>query len=392
MSSPPLSRLAIRAALLLLPVLLAACAGHSTLTAREEAARYAAEARRHYPPPGPPNDPWGPYITEASQRFDVPDRWIRAVMKVESGGHEFLAGRPITSPVGAMGLMQLMPATYEEMRAENHLGDDPYDPHNNILAGAAYLRSMYDLYGIPAFLAAYNAGPRRLDTYLAGAAPLPDETRRYVAMIAPAIAGTYPARRSPSEQLAYNRIPDIVPPGRRGSQMLFAAKNAPPPSTRSAPPVQVASRSLIAPVTAEPLPPLPAPAPAPASHSSLALAAYVPPIPASDGHGGSSGFHLISQAVAEPLPMRRGEAAGHDWAIQVGAFASAAQAHAAALAARDAAHLSAGQPLVGTVQQARARLYRARLTGLSRAAAIDACERLTKSHGTCLVLSPDAQS
>ncbi|MCA7117892.1 MAG: hypothetical protein LGL72_00380, partial [Acidibrevibacterium sp.] len=93
-------------------------------------------------------------------------------------------------------------------------------------------------------------------------------------MIAPAIAGTYPARRSPSEQLAYNRIPDIVPPGRRGSQMLFAAKNAPPPSTRSAPPVQVASRSLIAPVTAEPLPPLPAPAPAPASHSSLALAAY----------------------------------------------------------------------------------------------------------------------
>jgi hypothetical protein len=373
--------------LLLLPVLLAACAGHSSMNAREEAARYAAEARRNYPPPGPPGDPWGPYVVEASRRFDVPDRWIRAVMRVESGGHEFLAGRPITSPVGAMGLMQLMPATYEEMRAENHLGDDPYDPHNNILAGTAYLRAMYDLYGIPAFLAAYNAGPHRLDSYLAGAAPLPDEARRYVAMIAPAIAGTYPARRSPAEQLAYNQIPDVVPPGRRGSRSLFAWNNAPPQVRRSPPaaPVQVASRSLIAPVTAEPLPPIPPAAAAP-GRSSLAAAT-----PASGGHGGS-GFHLISQAVAESLPARREETSGHEWAIQVGAFASATQAHSAALAARDAAHLTAGQPLVGMVQQARARLYRARLTGLSRAGAIDACERLAHSHTTCLVLSPEAQS
>ncbi len=391
-------RALIRAALLLLPVLLAACAGHSSMNAQQEAARFAAEARRNYPPPGPPSDPWGPYITEASRRFDVPDRWIRAVMKVESGGHEFLAGRPITSPVGAMGLMQLMPATYGEMRAENHLGDDPYDPHNNILAGTAYLRAMYDLYGIPAFLAAYNAGPRRLDGYLAGNAPLPDEARRYVAMIAPAIAGTYPARRSPAEQLAYNRIPDVVPPGRRGSHALFAW-NRPPSQPQPAPPrplaapVPVASRSLIAPitvapVTAAPLPPIPAAAP---THSNLAAGEFAAATPASGGHGGS-GFHLISQAVAEPLPARRDEAAGREWAIQVGAFASAAQAHSAALAARDAAHLAAGQPLVGMVQQARARLYRARLTGLSRAGAIDACERLARSHTHCLVLSPEAQS
>ncbi len=368
------------------------------MNAQQEAARFAAEARRNYPPPGPPGDPWGPYITEASQRFDVPDRWIRAVMKVESGGHEFLAGRPITSPVGAMGLMQLMPATYEEMRAENHLGEDPYDPHNNILAGAAYLRAMYDLYGIPAFLAAYNAGPHRLDSYLAGTSPLPDEARRYVAMIAPAIAGTYPARRSPAEQLAYNRIPDVVPPGRRGSShALFAWNRSPPPSQQPAPPRslaapgQVASRSLIAPVTvapvtAAPLPPIPPPA-----HSNLAAGEFAAAAPASGGHGGA-GFHLISQAVAEPLPTRRDEVAGHEWAIQVGAFASAAQAHSAALAARDAAHLAAGQPLVGMVQQARARLYRARLTGLSRAGAIDACERLARSHTSCLVLSPEAQS
>ena len=377
-------RLRSLAALLLLPVLLAACAGHSSMNAREEAARYAAEARRNYPPPGPPNDPWGPYITEASRRFDMPDRWIRAVMHVESGGHEFLAGRPITSPVGAMGLMQLMPATYEEMRAENHLGDDPYDPHNNILAGAAYLRMMYDLYGVPAFLAAYNAGPHRLDSYLAGTASLSDETRRYVALIAPALAGTYPARRSPAEQVAYNRIPDAIPPGRRGSRSLFAWNRSSPPLAAPAP-VAVASRSLIAPVSVAPVSATPLP-PLPPARSSLAAAT-----PANGGHGGS-GFHLISQAVAEPLPARREETAGHEWAIQVGAFASAAQAHSAALAARDAAHLSAGQPLVGMVQQARARLYRARLTGLSRTGAIDACERLATSHTTCLVLSPQAQS
>ncbi len=377
----------IRAALLLLPAFLAACAGHPNMNAREEAAHYAAEARRNYPVPGPASDPWGPYIVEASRRFDVPERWIRAVMKVESGGHEFLDGRPVTSAAGAMGLMQLMPATYEEMRAENHLGDDPYDPHNNILAGAAYLRAMYDLYGVPAFLAAYNAGPHRLDGYLAGTTPLSDETRHYVAMIAPAIAGTWPNTRSPAEQLAYNRIPDVIPPGRRNtSRSLFAWNRSQPPSTPA--PVQVASRSLIAPVSAEPLPPIPSPPSPPASHSSLAVADYVPPSPATASHGG---FHLISQALAEPLPARRGATGSGEWAIQVGAFASATQAHNAALAARDAAHL-AGEPYVGMVQQARARLYRARLTGLSRAAAIDACERLARSHDGCIVLSPDAQS
>ena len=53
------------------------------------------------------------------------------------------------------------------------LGDDPYDPHNNILAGAAYIQEMYDRYGAPGFLAAYNAGPQRVDDYLAGASDLP---------------------------------------------------------------------------------------------------------------------------------------------------------------------------------------------------------------------------
>ena len=84
--------------------LLAACAGNGPRTsASQEAARYAAHARGNYTPPGPPEDPWGPYIREASRRFDVPDLWIRAVMRVESGGKEYINGQLTTSSAGAAG-------------------------------------------------------------------------------------------------------------------------------------------------------------------------------------------------------------------------------------------------------------------------------------------------
>ena len=111
---------------------------------------------RYYPPPGPASDPWGPYIREASARFGFPDPWIRRVMRQESGGQE-----DVISWAGAMGLMQVMPDTYDGLKGRYNLGDDPFDPHNNILAGTAYLREMYDRFGAPGFLAAYNAGPTR---------------------------------------------------------------------------------------------------------------------------------------------------------------------------------------------------------------------------------------
>ncbi len=197
--------------------LLAACASHTPpMTATQEAATYIARAKPSYAPPGPPEDPWGPYIQEASKKYDVPERWVREVMRVESGGHEFRAsGVLITSPVGAMGLMQLMPQTYDEVRARYSLGDDAFDPHNNILAGTAYLREMYDAFGSPGMLAAYNGGPARLEDYLVHNRPLPAETRRYVAMIAPYIRGEWPQSRSPAEQFAVNQLPDYIPAGPR---------------------------------------------------------------------------------------------------------------------------------------------------------------------------------
>jgi soluble lytic murein transglycosylase-like protein len=123
---------------------------------------------------------WRPWIDEASRRFSVPAAWISAVMRAESGGQLLLRGRPITSPAGAMGLMQLTPPTWRALRAQYRLGSDPYFPRDNIVAGAAYLRELYVRYGYPYLFAAYNAGPARLDAHLATGAPLPRETQAYL--------------------------------------------------------------------------------------------------------------------------------------------------------------------------------------------------------------------
>jgi soluble lytic murein transglycosylase-like protein len=58
-------------------------------------------------------------------------------MAVESAGQTMLDCRPITSPAGAMGLMQVIPDTYAEMRLRHGLGGDPYDPRDNILRALA---------------------------------------------------------------------------------------------------------------------------------------------------------------------------------------------------------------------------------------------------------------
>ncbi|WP_343521280.1 lytic transglycosylase domain-containing protein [Sphingomonas sp.] len=133
---------------------------------------------------------WRPYSREASQRFGVPLDWIERVMRAESGGRTHLHGRPITSRAGAMGLMQIMPGTWAELRARLRLGADPHDPRANILAGTFYLRLMYDRFGYPGLFGAYNAGPARYAAWLADGRPLPAETRAYLAQVG---AGGEPA-------------------------------------------------------------------------------------------------------------------------------------------------------------------------------------------------------
>lgn len=120
------------------------------------------------------------HVSEASRRFGIPEAWIYAVMRTESAGRI-----GAVSSAGAMGLMQLMPGTWACQRARFGLSADPFNPHDNIMAGTSYLREMYDRYGAYGMLAAYNAGPGRYEDWRDKRRPLPAETRAYIARIAP---------------------------------------------------------------------------------------------------------------------------------------------------------------------------------------------------------------
>ena len=462
--------------------LLAACAAtpdRPDIPVAQEAAQYRAHARSYYAPPGPPDDPWGPYITEASQRYDVPDAWIRAVMGRESGGRQFSNGTLTTSPVGAMGLMQLMAPTYDDMRVQYRLGDDAFEPHDNIMAGTAYIRQMYDIYGSPGFLAAYNTGPGRLDDFLTRNRPLPHETRQYVAIIGPQIAGIWPNNRSQTDLLVASHDTDAVQYAAAQTSDTTRSVRAAwthrrDPNNDADQPVQVAEAPAAAGSVAAPsytsawnsLPARrdavvanaaptsgvpddadsvrrawaarggsatagsavvsPAAAAAPARNWTLAptdtqIAATVPPAPvpaspevapepataparvrlaaaeAPARTGRQPRFHLIRQAMAEPAPLLRdaGRTQGtRNWSVQVGAFGTAAQASEAVGAAQaHAPSLSHARAEVAGLRQGHsAHLYRARLTGLSRGDALQACERLSRGRSNCMVVSPDARS
>ena len=138
-------------------------------------------------------------VREASSRFGVP------VMAVESHGRA-----DALSPKGAIGLMQVMPETYASLAARYGLGADPWNPHDNVLAGAAYLRELFDRFGSPGFLVAYNAGPGRWDDYRLRARPLPAETVAYITRLAPVVGGgALPAL--PNVAMAAARRPSAAP-------------------------------------------------------------------------------------------------------------------------------------------------------------------------------------
>jgi Transglycosylase SLT domain/SPOR domain len=412
--------------------LLAGCAASGNRAAQGYSTNYyLSHAAANYKPPGPASDPWGPYINIAASRFDVPAAWIRQVMRVESGGNEYIDGQLTVSAAGAMGLMQLEPATYQEMAARYGLGADAFNPYDNIMAGAAYIHEMYQVYGSPGFLAAYNAGPGRLDSYMNYHTPLPNETINYVAMIAPNIQGYYPAHRSEADQLALNtqpasEVPGILPPG--------FVPEAPGPEAPDNPiaPVQVAAiipasspdSSVFSP---EPVQAAPAPAPPPAARPSYSSvfspepvqATAVPPprrsyssvytpapvqavraaaMPVPPPVAPHPSFSIIPAAMADippPPPEQQYVPQGHvGWAIQVGAYSTSSNARAALGIAELSAvqMLVNGRPMVVSVYTAGRVKYRARVTGLPHDAAVNACDRLAGGPTGCEVLSPEGQS
>lgn len=147
---------------------------------------------------GGPNAPYASksqlmtYADEAARRFNVPKDWIVGVMWQESRFRtHFSNGKPVVSHAGAIGPMQVMPGTYRELRSRyRFLGPSPYDPRDNVLAGTAYIREMYDRFGAPGFLAAYNAGPGRYEQFVKQGRRLPAETRNYVSVVSNRIWGS----------------------------------------------------------------------------------------------------------------------------------------------------------------------------------------------------------
>jgi len=326
--------------------LLSACAGQPVVNQSLEAEQYQSRAARDYTPPGPPGDPWGPYIVEAAARFDVPNAWVRAVMRVESGGRLYEGGGLITSPVGAMGLMQVMPETYDGLRERYSLSDDAYDPHNNILAGTAYIREMYDLYGSPGFLAAYNAGPARLDDYLNNRRGLPDETRHYVAKAGPNVIGIFPDRRSPADELAMNQLPLDIPSGLRYGRPHTEARVAQAPHKAAA---QVASRNSHANDHVLEVAQMPEP---PRFQSALAR---------------GQGLHLIAPVSAEAVISHHGGNTSGRWAIQMGNYGNDPHAHpASALVKPQPKALVQAHATATTSKPPHSALNHARVTGLSQ--------------------------
>jgi hypothetical protein len=342
---------------------------------------FIAHAAGNYAPPGPPNDPWGPYISIAAERFDVPQRWIREVIEAESGGHEYMGGQLTVSSAGAMGLMQLEPATYDQMAARYGLNSDPFNPYNNIMAGTAYIHEMYEVYGSPGFLAAYDAGPGRLNSFMSGDGRLPNETTNYIAMIAPRIQGYYPAHRSEADQLALNTLPAGVSRGILPSGFVPNQPSRPDfPNAPAAPiqevavitPAQPTESAVFAPDTAntEPTP---------------------PPRP-------KASFSIIPAAMADTPPPETENVAvklGHvGWAIQLGSYTTRDNANAAI----GIAELSAvqvllnGHPVVVSYHASGRTKYRARVVGLPHEDAVNACGRLSGGPTGCVILSPEAQS
>jgi D-alanyl-D-alanine carboxypeptidase len=403
------------AASLILLAALAGCGNHPAQHARKQ-----YNPSRYYPPPGPREDPWGPYIREASGRFGVPELWIRRVMRQESGGQE-----DVISWAGAMGLMQVMPDTYDGLRVRYGLGDDPFDPHNNILAGTAYLHEMHDRFGAPGFLAAYNAGPNRLDRYLNNGTPLPAETVNYVASIAPflgpetAMSGPLAVYAGPATMMASRATPSGCDPDaaynpdgpcapfRPGVPQPFVVASAQPFAAASVAqpfvPTSVAQPFVAASV-----------APAFVASNCDPDAAYDParpcrPLP-------SAPAPVIAQAFPQPSPRRPAEYAPAArprqemtaqpaaftpwtppgrWAIQVGAFANLATAQSAAETARSALPdllRTAKVELPATTPFGSQVAFRARLFGLSPTAAADACARLGGRGMACITVPPPRDS
>ncbi len=147
-----------------------------------------------------PSPDCAPHAAEAAARSALPATVILRVMHVESRGRA-----NAISPKGAMGCMQIMPATWRYLTARYALGSDPWNARFNMIGGALYLAELARQFGFPGAYAAYNAGPARYARHVRGTARLPAETVAYVASLSGAVPPRAPTNDSTDRRLAAPR-------------------------------------------------------------------------------------------------------------------------------------------------------------------------------------------
>lgn len=310
-------------------------------------------------PPGPSTDPWGPYINQSSQRFNVPDQWIRAVMMQESSGYQYYNKRPVTSPHGAKGLMQLKTLTYRDMAKRYKLGKDPYNPLDNIMAGTAYIRTLYNKFGAPGFVAAYHGGPGTLSNHLNKGASLPKETKHYLASVSPKLgndvpmSGPFAKYASSSQRRSNSKTPlplDAYYNPKSYTPTTMVAQNTIQPQQRKA--ENITKRY-------KPMPPIYPTQSQPQTSPNIVQVAYVPDT-----------------------------SIGGNWGIQVGAYSSANLAQQATFKAQRNAGgtLSTASQSIQAVNKNGSTLYRARLVGVNQISAIQACRQLKQKGINCVTI------
>jgi hypothetical protein len=227
---------------------------------------------------------------------------------------------------------------------------------------------MYDRYGAPTFLAAYNAGPDRVDAYLADGTPLPDETINYLASVAPRLGS------------------DVAMTG----PLAARAGGATAPSSY----VADSNRAYAGGGLVQPASYATDPAAAPQDDPSLRAfdggGLITPAAPTGVLTGQAS---AVAVQVAQTRPTRPSlvdpMARSGGWGIQVGAFEDPAISRAAIERARsDAGELLVSSQSAVMPVRRRVVLYRARLMGLSATSASAACARLTADGADCFTVPP----
>lgn len=326
----------------------------------------AGPGKTSYNAPGSALNPWGPYIHEASDRFSVPQSWIRAVMQQESGGHQYINGHLTRSVHGAVGLMQIKPDTYAELAQRYHLGSDPYNPHDNIMAATGYIHELYERFGSPDFLGAYNCGPQCMENHRSRGAPLPGYARTYMAAITPHLNDPVPPSSLPV-QSEPTLAPEQVAPVQvvQNTPQPYGPASAPPMEDDTLPPPSAGADS---------------PTPQGADTSDLQPASYQP-----DTYRAVSSAPLAGSGIVWRPAGATGNAV-----IQIGAFSTPVRAmHAIALARQSSPALSHAQNRVEKVTPAgRAPVWRTRLAGLPAGQTDTICSALRQQGLSCIAITP----